>query len=187
MMNNLIQFLVIDLLAVNFKVMGIVLLIGAGSAMGFYKAYEYKRRIADIIVLQNAFRLLETEIYYTLTPVPAALELLEPKLSLRMKQFFYQVRSGVAQKHLPLYQAWSEAMALLEQNSFLDAEELSAVRSFGQSLGTGDAREQQKNFQLLQQRLQHALEHAEQMRTQKARIWQYMGVCVSMAVALLLC
>ena len=53
---------------------GICLLIGAGTAIGFYKAYGFRRRIADIIMLQNAFRLLETEIFYTLTPVPVAME-----------------------------------------------------------------------------------------------------------------
>ena len=39
---------------------GICLLIGAGTAIGFYKAYGFRRSISDIIMLQNAFRLLET-------------------------------------------------------------------------------------------------------------------------------
>lgn len=59
---------------------GICLLLGAGTAIGFYKAYGFRRRIAEIIMLQNAFQLLETEIFYTLTPVPVAMEVLEEKL-----------------------------------------------------------------------------------------------------------
>lgn len=50
------------------RVWGILLLVGAGTMFGFYKAYGYRKRITDIIMLQNAFRLLETEIFYTLTP-----------------------------------------------------------------------------------------------------------------------
>ena len=37
---------------------GIVLLLGAGTALGFYKAYGFQKRTSDIIMLQNAFRLL---------------------------------------------------------------------------------------------------------------------------------
>ena len=73
------------------KLGGIVLLIGAGTALGFYKAYGFRRRISDIIMLQNAFRLLETEIFYTLTPGPAAMETLEQRLPQTMQQFFHQV------------------------------------------------------------------------------------------------
>ena len=54
------------------------------------------------------------------------------------------------------------------------------MRSFGLSLGEGDLMAQQKNFQLLQQRLQYALEDAERQKTLQGRVWQYMGFCISM-------
>lgn len=169
------------------KVLGAVLIIGAGSIMGFCKAYELKQRITGIIMLQNAFRLLETEIFYTRTPVPQAMGILEPKLRGSMQQFFHQVHCAVEEEHMPLYQAWEHALLRIEDKGFLCQEELSAVRSLGLGLGAGDVREQQKNFQLLQQRLQQALNHAEQKRAEKARIWQYMGICLSIAAVLLLC
>lgn len=169
------------------KLLGMILLIGAGSAMGFYKAYELKRRISDIILLQNAFRLLETEIYYSLTPVPLAIEQLEGKVSLRIQPFFSQVVQSVVREQLSLYQAWEQSIIVLKRSTCLDIEELDAIHSFGAALGEGTVHEQQKNFLLLQQRLQHALEQAECSRIQQARIWQYMGVCVSLAAALLLC
>ena len=78
------------------------------------------------------------------------------------------------------------SLSQLEQTTFCGVEELGAVRSFGLSLGEGDLTAQQKNFQLLQQRLQYALEEAERQMLQQGRIWQYMGVCVSLAVAILL-
>lgn len=77
-------------------------------------------------------------------------------------------------------------MLFLERATFCGAEELGAVRSFGLSLGEGDLQAQQKNFQLLQQRLNYALEEAEQQRLQQGKVWQYMGVCVSMVVAIIL-
>ena len=165
---------------------GICLLIGAGTAIGFYKAYGFRRRIADIIMLQNAFRLWETEIFYTLTPVPVAMEVLEEKLPQPLQQFFHRVWVAMEQEHLPVFRAWEHSLSQLEQTTFCGAEELAAVRSFGLSLGEGDLTAQQKNFQLLQQRLQYALEEAERQRLQQGRIWQYMGVCVSLAVAILL-
>lgn len=165
---------------------GMCLLIGAGTALGFYKAYGFRRRIADIIMLQNAFRLLETEIFYTLTPVPAAMETLENKLPQTLQQFFHRVWIAMEQEQLPVFRAWEQGVAQLEQSTFCGAAELGAVRSFGLSLGEGDLTAQQKNFQLLQQRLQYALEEAERQRLQQGRVWQYLGVCVSVALAILL-
>ncbi len=166
---------------------GMVLLVGAGTAFGFYKAYGFRRRIADIIMLQNAFRLLETEIFYALTPVPAAMESLEQRLPKPVQQFFHQVWVSMNMEQLPVYQAWDKGLMALQQATFCGSEELGAIRSFGLSLGEGDLLAQQKNFQLLQQRLQYALEDAEQQRHQQGRVWQYVGVCASMAAAILLC
>lgn len=165
---------------------GICLLLGAGTAIGFYKAYGFRRRIAEIIMLQNAFQLLETEIFYTLTPVPVAMEVLEEKLPRPLQQFFHRVWFAMEQEQLPIFRTWEQGVIQLEQTTFCGAEELGAVRSFGLSLGEGDLTAQQKNFQLLQQRLQYALEEAERQQLQQGRIWQYMGVCVSLAVAILL-
>ncbi len=169
------------------RLTGVVLLIGAGTAFGFYKAYGFRRRIADIIMLQNAFRLLETEIFYTLTPIPTAMEFLEQRLPKQIQQFFHQVWVGMDADQLPVYQAWDRGLVALKQTTFCQPEELGAVRSFGLSLGEGDLTAQQKNFQLLQQRLQYALEDAEQQRQQQGRVWQYVGVCASIAVAIILC
>ncbi|MBE6111541.1 MAG: hypothetical protein E7195_00805 [Peptococcaceae bacterium] len=169
------------------KVGGILLLIGAGTAIGFYRAYGFRKRIADIIMLQNAFRLLETEIFYTLTPVPAAMELLEQKLPSPVQHFFHQVWCAVQNEQMSVFQAWEQGIVILEQETFCGREELGAVQSFGLSLGDGDLAAQQKNFQLLQQRLQYALEEAEREKLQQGHMWQYVGVCASMAVAILLC
>ncbi len=168
------------------KLSGMLFVIAAGTAFGFYRAYGFQKRIAHIILLQNAFRMLETEIFYTLTPVPAALQILEARMDEPVQQFFKQVRDGMETGSMPVFQAWERGMEVLQQSSFCRKEELDAVKSFGVSLGEGDVYAQQKNFQLLQQRLQYALEEAERQRAQQGKVWQYMGVCVSMAIVILL-
>ncbi|MBR4945188.1 MAG: hypothetical protein IKZ26_07260 [Peptococcaceae bacterium] len=169
------------------KLGGIVLLIAAGTAMGFYKAYGYRKRISDILMLQNTFRLLETEIFYTLTPLPSAMEHLGQKLPETAKKFFQRIRYAIQQEQMPVFEAWEQGMQYLEQETFCLQEELGAVRTFGLSLGEGDLLAQQKNFQLLHQRLQYALEHAERQKLQQGTVWQYVGICSGMAAAILLC
>jgi stage III sporulation protein AB len=168
------------------KLSGMLFVIAAGTAFGFYRAYGFQKRIAHIILLQNAFRMLETEIFYTLTPVPAALKILEARMETPLQPFFSQVCDGIETGGLPVFQAWEQGIKVLQQSSFCRKEELDAVKCFGMSLGEGDVYAQQKNFQLLQQRLQYTLEEAERQRTQQGKVWQYMGVCVSMAIVILL-
>lgn len=168
------------------RLIGMILMIGAGSAIGFYKAYELRRRIRDLILLQNLFRLLETEIHYTHNPVPAALKSIAPQLPTVQQQFCRETCRLMETECLTLSEAWQQAAMQLHSSSYLCRREMEAVCSFGQSLGMGDVGEQLKHFQLLQQRLQAALDEAECTCTQKERIWQYMGVCLSMAAVLLL-
>ena len=92
------------------RVWGILLLVGAGTMFGFYKAYGYRKRITDIIMLQNAFRLLETEIFYTLTPVPVAMAALEPKIPDALQQFFHRVWIAMEQEQQPVFRAWEQGM-----------------------------------------------------------------------------
>lgn len=169
------------------RLTGMLLLVLAGSAMGFYKAYELRQRMREIIMLQNAFRLLETEIYHSRSPVPSALATVAYKQPEAIQCFFHNVCYAMDQECQPLYQAWNLALEQLQANTCLREEELDALCSFGQSLGIGDAAEQLKHFQLLQQRLQYALEQAEQNYAQKARVFPYMGICISMTMVLLLC
>ena len=131
------------------KSFGILLMIGAGSGIGFYKAYEMKCRLRDIMMLQNAFRLLETEIYYTRSPVPVALKTVSNQAPNSMRQFYEQIYQSMYQEYIPLHQAWEQAIVYLKNYTCLCEEELDAVRSFGKSLGNGDVQEQLKNFQLL--------------------------------------
>ena len=169
------------------RLSGVFLIIGAGSAMGFYKSYLLKRRSQEIIMLQNAFRLLETEIYHTRLPVPLALEAAGCRQPEAVRSFFDRVCDYMERDCMPLYQAWEAALEKMKHDTCLKDEELDAIYSFGQSLGIGDVTEQLKHFQLLQQRLQYALEQSEAQYIQKARIWQYMGICVSMTTVLLVC
>ena len=168
------------------RLSGVLLILAAGSAMGFYKAYELKRRTREIIMLQNAFRFLETEIYHTRSPVPLALEIAACGQPEAICTFFHKVCYAMEYECMPLYQAWETALEQLKASTCLREDELDAVCSFGRSLGAGDTAEQLKYFQMLQQRLQYALEQAENNYTQKARVWQYMGICISLAAVLLL-
>ena len=169
------------------KIWGLILLVGSGSTLGFLRAYEFRRRIADIMLLQNALQMLETEISYSLTPIPQAMGVLEEQLPKRIRLFFQCVRLGVEQKQLPIEQAWASGLEYLSHSTSCGTEALYALHSFGMSLGQGDVQIQQKQFQLLHRRLQHALDDAERVRNQQERVWQCMGICVSMAVALFLC
>ena len=169
------------------KSYGIVCLIGAGTAFGFYQSYRLYRRVMDIILLQNAFQLLETEIFYSLTPIPIAMRRLEETVAEPLQGCFRKIREAMEEEQQPVFQAWQRGVLFLKESTCCGTAELAAIQSFGTSFGEGDLHAQQKKFQLLQQRLKSALEEAEQIQKKQGTLWKYSGICISSAIAIVLC
>lgn len=115
--------------------MGYLLLVGAGTMFWFYKAYGYRKRITVLLCCKMRFRLLETEIFYTLTPVPVAMAALEPKIPDALQQFFHRVWIAMEQEQQPVFRAWEQGMLFLERATFCGAEELGCSAQLWLELG----------------------------------------------------
>lgn len=168
------------------KVWGVLLLIGAAGLLGLWKANTYTLRVKELMEMQTIFRMLETEITYHLTPAPIALAQMVPRIGPLYGQFFQTVSEEITMHHQVLQEAWRMGMQQLSLKSCCRKEDLELLGSFGQNFGEGDLLEQQKNFQLLQDRLSYQLIDAQNESKKNQRLWKYMGFCTGAAIALML-
>lgn len=167
------------------KIGGIVLIIFSCTLLGWQQANHYRRRIGQLCQLQTAFRILETEITYSLTPLPLAMKKVSCQLSSWLNNFFQQIAVKMTQEKMSWQEAWQVTENLLEQSDLL-MEDIIVLQETCSSLGQGDLGAQQKAFALLQQRLQYNLEEAQAECKQKEPLWRYLGISGGVALVLIL-
>lgn len=169
------------------RLAGALLLVGAGSAMGYAVSERYRQRPRELQQLQRALELLITEISYAVTPLPRALARAGAGATSPVRDVFAGAAERLAsQGPAGADEAWTAA---LEDNSSalaMSPRDLEVARDLAAVLPLASAREQVRHLELLCRRLaQHeAAARADELRY--ARLAQQLGVLGALAIAIVL-
>ncbi len=155
--------------------------------MGFSFGSQYNSRYWQLRKLRSSLKLLETEINYSLNPLPQALI----KVGTRVSQpvnVLYQYSAQLMEKDMgaPIDEIWEKALIKLAEVSSLKKTELDILLDFGQGLGVSDKEEQLKNLQLAQEQLRIVEANADALRQKNERMYKTLGVLAGLALALIL-
>jgi len=161
--------------------------IGAGQFIGLGFAGQFRRRPEELRALQSALLLLETEITYTATPLPAALSGVAQRSLFPAREIFsfaagrMQERKGVTAS-----EAWNEAMVQIKERSALRETDWLILQQLGAALGASSAVEQEKHLRLAREQLRQEEELAEKERARCEPIYRYGGLLSGLLLAVLL-
>lgn len=170
-----------------FKLMGALCILGGCSYLGLKTGDVYRARTEMLSRLQNGLNMLETEIGYSATPLPMALERIGGMMQGEAKVLFARAASSLqAGKGVSAAEAWDEGVRALCLEVPLSREEISILNLFGRGLGSSAREEQLKNIFLAREQLRNAWKAAEEARTKNQRLWQYMGFCAGAVIVLVL-
>ncbi|KUK11018.1 MAG: Stage III sporulation protein AB [Clostridia bacterium 41_269] len=158
------------------------------SFIGLMISYKYALRPMQIKCFRFALQMLETEIYYSLTPLPEALFRVGKRFENEIGQFFLQVSQLITGKDiLTADEAWKQSLNWLKENSFLSESDIDILEKFGYNLGCSDREEQIKHLKLVQQQLLHQEDNAEKEREKNERTWRLMGFWGGLLIVIILC
>ena len=169
------------------KITGCILIIGACSYMGFFLGKQYNARFEQIRKLRSSLKMLETEISYSMNPLPEALLKVGSRIPGPVGAL-YKYTAELLEKNvgLPMDQVWKAGLNELSEESSLKKEELDVLDDFGLGLGGSDKEEQLKNFHLIQEHLRIIELNAESDRNKYERMYKTLGVLTGAALALVL-
>lgn len=169
------------------KVLGACLLVFSSSFFGNLIARNLAARPEQLRKLRTSLVMLETEINYSSTPLPAALDKIaanaESPINILLRETSHRLRRG---EGLTAEEAWAEALLLFRAKAALNSQDLSILRDFGVGLGQSDKKEQLKKLRLIREQLYVQENQAEMEREKNQRMWQTMGVLIGLAVVVLL-
>ncbi len=135
----------------------------------------------------SAIKMLETEIMYTATPLVEALEKVGKGLAHNAAVFFQKAADELkSNKGCSAGEAWEKALEWYYAVSSLDKRELLILANLGKALGRSDQCDQEKHLQLACEQLKMEIARAEESAAKNTKMWNYLGFCCSLAIAIIL-
>lgn len=169
------------------KLLGAVLIIIAGTAIGFVQAAAYVNRSKQLRTLIYALQRLETEINYGQTLLPTALKKTGEGIDQPLSGLFTQIAQLLEEsKELSMQQAWQQAIESMWGRTALKEREQDVLLRVGTVLGMSDAVDQQKHLQLAQLQLKSEEEQALQEQQRYANMWRSLGTLGAILIVILM-
>jgi len=160
------------------------LILGFGI-LGLIKANQIKNRPREIREIINALSLLDTEIFWGVTPLPEAFAVLKNRVEPPWNSFFEQLEIRL-KKGENAFSAWEICCKEYRNKTCLIEDDWKIIRSIGKGLGRSDRNEQHKQIQLAQKHLSAIDEKARQLADSKAKVWSYLGFLGGLALVLVI-
>ncbi|MDQ0188350.1 stage III sporulation protein AB [Alicyclobacillus cycloheptanicus] len=168
------------------RALGAAMVVGASTVAGFRVASWYRRRPAELRALLQAVRLLQTEIEFSVTPLPQALTHVGKRTSAPASLLFLTAGEALEAPEVGPAEAFARGIAACEPKSALVARDFECLVEFGSTLGTSDRIHQSQQIEVTLARLSALEEEAREAQRRNERLWQYLGVLAGLLVVILL-
>lgn len=168
------------------KIFGSLMIVSAGTCIGFNLAARYVERPRQIRQLISCLLALKSHINYSAMPLPEAL---------------FQCTGGITGPVADLFHTMSE---LLKKNGWLTPQaamnqalvdvgqlvlrrqEREVLAVFSANLGGMNREEQHKSLDLVHEQLSRIQYEAEKLCEQNVKMYRYLGICGALAVIIVL-
>ncbi len=169
------------------KVIGCLVILVCWTSGGYIVATGYGRRVRELRAFQHALQILESEILYTSTPLPQAVQRTSARLERPMDRVFTAM-GQILEKRTghTAGEVWCMAIDQTQGLLCLNREDIDIIRSFGKTLGSTDKENQEKNFRLAKFQLEAQQVKAEEQRNRNERLCKNLGFLLGAALVTLL-
>jgi len=171
-----------------FKLLGGLLLISSSSLLGLALSNKVSGRPRELKRFRMLMQMLETEVIYRASPLPAAFKNISNIAEEGFAQFFEFISDGLtSRRFFTLRDAWTAgADEILAANTSLGKADIELIRNFGTVLGYSDREDQKKHFELFYVQLKHYEDMAEEERKKSSRMYRSLGFLFGAAVFIIL-
>jgi stage III sporulation protein AB len=167
------------------KVVGAGLLMLSCSGIGFAVARQFRERPRHLRALMHALRLLQTEVEYSITPFPQALERVSERSQAPANVIFGTAAKAILESEGDAASALDEGAGAGQSHAALQPQDYEVLREFGRTLGNSDRIHQMQHFEVALARLEGLEEEARISQQRHERLWQYIGVLAGLMLVIL--
>lgn len=171
------------------KVVGSSLVLAAGTAWGMAEAHRLAARTRAWRLLSTGLSMLETEVAYGLTSLPAAFQEVARRLPAGAVRSFFARCGALLERGEgnTAGECWRQAVeGVLEPAVSLKPEDREILLGMGGYLGLSDARDQVRQLRLARERAGERERACRDEERQKGRLFCYVGFTFGALVVLVL-
>lgn len=169
------------------KTIGGLLIISASGLLGMIFSNKLSLRYRELEKLRRLMQMLETEVTYGATPLPAALYNVSKKAEGLISSFFICISKCLSDRSFyTVREAWNDSAESILTQSSLKRADIELIKSFGNILGSSDREDQKKHFQLFYLQLQYQEDAAMEEIKRSAKMYRSLGFLLGIAVFVML-
>ncbi|NLP46594.1 MAG: hypothetical protein GX347_06090 [Epulopiscium sp.] len=169
------------------KIIGILLILISSALIGTYFLKRHLYYVEDLQMLYKGLTMLESEIYYSKSPLPIALEQIGIRLETNVRLFFIETTKELKKKTgKSISVIWEDIIKKNIEYTYLTSEEERLLVSFGKTLGYLDREMQIKNIMLIKSYLEEQIQQAINYKNQQAKLYQRLGILGGLLISIIL-
>lgn len=169
------------------KLIGGLLIVAASGLLGIVYSNRLRQRHTELKNLRRYMQMLETEVTYGATPLPAALTSISNKADGLLCNFFGCISDSLRDRSFyTVRDAWAYGAEAVLLQSTLKGSDIEVIKGFGSSLGCSDREDQKKHFELFYLQLRHQEEAALEEIRKSAKMYSSLGFLLGLAVFIVL-
>lgn len=166
---------------------GAVLVIFAGTMLGFYQSLQLSGRQRQIRQTIQALERLETEISYGFTPLPEALSTVAASLSGPVAELFAHAAESLSERSAETVRAsWEQSVGAVWPHTAMKRNEREALLSLGSVLGKSGRDDQAKHIRLAASILQAEETAAGEDNRRYGNMWRSLGLLSGVLIVILM-
>lgn len=169
------------------KLLGAVLILVAGTLIGFQQASRFAERPRQLRSAAHALKRLETEISYGHTPLPDALLRTAAASPEPIAAILRKAAQGISgAEGLSFQESWENAVAEEWRNTVMTGGERAVWLRLGTTLGISDKEDQSKHLKLALSQLKSEEENARDDQARYEKMWKSLGVLLAVLIVILM-
>lgn len=169
------------------KFIGCILIVLAGSGMGYFKGVELQQHLSEIEEIRQLFLMLRSEIKYIKAPLGEAFY----QIGRRMDGIYAKWLTGLAEKleeksGAIFINLWNESIDTYLKGTCLKKEDLKQLKEMGTRMGYLDGEMQIGTIDLFLEQLEVEIQMLRQNINERRRLCNCLGVMGGIFLAIVL-
>lgn len=169
------------------KLIGVIMVIGASSGLGFAMSQELKDRIEALIYIKKIMLMLRGEIKYMKSPLSEAFSNMAVRVNPPFSEFFKALSMELEElEGNPFSMIWKEKINKYLKGLRLLKHDYEQIERLGENFGYLDGEMQLNTIDLYIEQLEVEIKTAQETIGSKTRVYNCMGVMGGIFVAIII-
>ncbi|MSR90035.1 stage III sporulation protein AB [Clostridiaceae bacterium WCA-383-APC-5B] len=169
------------------KIFILIMIVILSTLIGFQYSENAKYRVKHLKGILNSIVYLQNEIFYRLTPLSEAMNLVSQKVDPPVSDLFNDIAINLNDERIyEIKQAFIEAIKTNKNEFSLEKEDFDILVEFSRSLGTTDLDGQMKIFDMAVENLKNNLKSASDKADKNIKMYRTLGLCIGLMIAIFL-